>query len=335
MRKPPARTALWYTVTSSVMARNGIQFQKGLSLLDFQRLYGTEELCVAALERARWPAGFRCPRCASHDYGIVYGRRLKRYQCRSCRHQATVIAGTILQATKLPLTLWFLAFYLIGQAKTGISSLELSRHLGVNYDTAWLLHNKIMRAMTVREESYVLLGKIQMDDAYLGGERPGGKSGRGSENKVPIVAAISLNNAGHPIYTKITPVSGFTSEALAKWASQHLAPGYAVLSDGLACFRSVTTAGCSHEVVVSRGRHPKDLPEFRWINILLSNLKTSISGALHAFDFDKYAKRYLGGYCFRFNRRFEMKEMTDRIANTVCCCKPCPERALWVAEVYG
>jgi len=149
------------------MARNGIQFQKGLSLLDFQRLYGTEELCVAALERARWPAGFRCPRCASHDYGIVYGRRLKRYQCRSCRHQATVIAGTILQATKLPLTVWFLAFYLIGQAKTGISSLELSRHLGVNYDTAWLLHNKIMRAMSEREESYVLLGKIQMDDAYL------------------------------------------------------------------------------------------------------------------------------------------------------------------------
>jgi transposase-like protein len=81
------------------MARNGIQFQKGLSLLDFQRLYGTEELCVAALERARWPTGFCCPRCASHDYGIVYGRRLKRYQCRICRHQATVIAGTILQAT--------------------------------------------------------------------------------------------------------------------------------------------------------------------------------------------------------------------------------------------
>ena len=152
---------------------------------------------------------------------------------------------------------------------------------------------------------------------------------------VPIVAAISLNNAGHPIYTKITQVSGFNSEALAKWASQHLAPGCAVLSDGLACFRSVTTPGCRHEAVVSRGRHPKDLSEFRWINILLGNLKTSISGSLHAFNFDKYAQRYLGGYCSRFNRRFEMKEMTDRIANAVCCCKPCPERALRVAEVYG
>jgi len=101
------------------MARSGIQFQKGLSLPSFQRLYGTEEQCEAALEKARWPEGFRCPRCNGHEHGLVYGRRLKRYQCRSCGHQATLTAGTIMQATKLPLTTWFLAFYLIGQAKTG------------------------------------------------------------------------------------------------------------------------------------------------------------------------------------------------------------------------
>jgi transposase-like protein len=117
------------------------------------------------LEKVRWPDGFRCPRCNGQQHGLVYGRRLKRFQCRCCGHQATVIAGTILQATKLPLTTWFLAFYLIGQAKTGISSLELSRHLGVNYDTAWLLHNKILKAMSERDEVDVLRGKIQIDDA--------------------------------------------------------------------------------------------------------------------------------------------------------------------------
>ena len=317
------------------MARNSIQFQKGLSMPGFLRLYGSEAQCEAALENARWPNGFRCPSCGGHEHGLVYGRRLKRYQCRACGHQATLTAGTIMQATKLPLTAWFLAFYLIGQAKTGISSLELSRHLGVNYDTAWLLHNKILRAMSEREEAYVLRGKIQMDDAYLGGERPGGKAGRGSENKVPIVAAISLNEAGHPVHAKITPVSGFSSAALAEWASKHLAAGCAVLSDGLACFRSVITAGCSHVAMVTGGKHPDELPEFRWINILLGNLKTSFSGTFHAFNFDKYARRYLGGFCFRFNRRFVLAGMTERIANAVCCCKPCPERALRVAEAYG
>jgi hypothetical protein len=175
---------------------------------------------------------------------LVYGRRLKRYQCRSCGHQATLTAGTIMQATKLPLTTWFLAFYLIGQAKTGISSLELSRHLGVNYDTAWLLHHKILRAMADREDVYLLRGKVQIDDSYLGGELPGGKAGRGSDNKIPIVAAVSLNEASHPIHARITAVSGFSSEAIAEWAKRHLAPGSKVLSDGLACFRAVTTAGC-------------------------------------------------------------------------------------------
>ncbi len=107
------------------MARSSIQFQKGLSLPSFQLPHGTEEQCEAALENARWPDGFRCPRCNGNEHGLDYGRRLKRYQCRSCGHQATLTAGTIMQA-KLPLTTWFLGFYLIGQAKTGISSLELS-----------------------------------------------------------------------------------------------------------------------------------------------------------------------------------------------------------------
>ncbi len=63
------------------------------------------------------------------------------------------------------------------------------------------------------------------DDAYLGGERTGGKVGRGSENKIPIVAAISLNETGHPIHSKIIPVTGFSLEAVGTWAREHLAPG--------------------------------------------------------------------------------------------------------------
>jgi hypothetical protein len=192
-----------------------------------------------------------------------------------------------MQATKLLLTTCFQAFYLIGQTKTGISSLELSRHLGVKYDTAWLLHNKILRAMTDREDAYVLRGEIQMDDAFLGGERPGGKAGRGSENKIPIVAAVSLSEAGHPIHAEITPVAGFSSEAVGAWARENLAPGCAVISDGLAGLRSVTTAGSSHEAIVTGGKHPNDLPQFRWNNTLLGNLKTSLSGTFHAFNFDK------------------------------------------------
>lgn len=96
------------------------------------------------------------------------------------------------------------------------------------------MHHKLMLAMAAREGRYVLCGDVQVDDAYLGGERTGGKVGRGSENKVPFVAAVSLTEAGHPLRVKLNPVPGFTLKAIADWAKSHLAPGSAVSSDGLA-----------------------------------------------------------------------------------------------------
>jgi len=111
--------------------------------------------------------------------------------------------------------------------------------------------------------------------------------------------------------------------------------GRHVLSHGLVCFRAVSTANCHHQAVVTGGKHPNDLPQFLWINTLLGNAKTSLGGTFHAFNFDKYARRNLGGYCFCFNRRFSMGTMTDRIANSVCCCMPCREGDLRVAEACG
>jgi hypothetical protein len=138
--------------------------------------------------------------------------------------QTSRIAGTLFQGTHLALTLWFLALDLISQAKTGLSALALQRPLGVSYPTAWLIQHKIMQAMTERDAQYTRCGAVRVDDAYLGGERVGGKAGRGSENKVPFVAAVSLNTEGHPLYTKMIPVPGFTGTALTDWAKAALAP---------------------------------------------------------------------------------------------------------------
>ena len=146
---------------------------------------------------------------AWRQYGFIYRRRHKRYQCRNCRHQATLTAGTIIEATKLPPTTWCLAFYLVKQAKTGISSLALMRHLGVNHLTASLIHNKIVKAMSEQEDDFVLRGKAQVDDAYLDGEHCGGKLGLGSENNVPIVASVLVDDAGHPQHVKLATLTTF------------------------------------------------------------------------------------------------------------------------------
>lgn len=316
------------------MAMNRIQFQAGLSLPEFLKDFGTEAQCEQALEAARWPEGFHCPRCAVTAHYILRDGIRKVFQCLGCRHQASLIAGTVFQGTKLSLTTWFLAIYLISQAKTGLSALALKRHLGVSYPTAWLIHHKLMQAMADREERYVLEGKVQVDDAYLGGERAGGKVGRGSENKVPFIAAVSLTAEDRPLRVRLTPVPGFTLKAVAAWAKDHLAPGSAVLSDGLACFGAVTDAGCTHHPTVMAGRKPKDVPEFKWINTVLGNLKTSLSGCYHAFDFRKYAARYLAAFCYRFNRRFDLRTLHQRLPVAAATATPRPMRSIRLADVH-
>lgn len=314
------------------MAMNRIQFQPGLSMPAFLKGYGTQAQCEQALEAARWPDGFRCPRCAGEAHCVLHGGSRKVFQCSACRHQASLIAGTVFQGTKLPLTTWFLAIYLISQAKTGLSSLALMRQLGVSYPTAWLIHHKLMQTMANRDERYVLEGKVQVDDAYLGGERTGGKAGRGSENKIAVVAAVSLTEENHPLRVRLTPVPGFTLNAVAAWAKDYLAPGSVVCSDGLSCFAAVTEAGCTHRPTVMAGRKPREVPEFKWINTVLGNLKTSLSGCYHAFNFRKYAARYLAAFCYRFNRRFDLRTLHQRLLIAAAGSAPQPLRSIRLAE---
>jgi hypothetical protein len=153
----------------------------------------------------------------------------------------------------------------------------------MSYPTAWLNHHKLMHVIADRKERYVLAGNVQVDDAYLGGERTGSKGGWGSENKVPLVAAVSLTVENHPLPVSLTPVGGFTREAVSAWAKHHIAPGSAVFSDELACFGAGKEAGRTHHPTIMAGRKPKDVPDFNWINTILGNLKTSLSGCFHAF----------------------------------------------------
>ena len=310
------------------MAMNRVQFQPGLSLPAFLEQFGTEAQCEAALEKARWPEGFRCPRCGHAEHYVLHVGAHQTFQCQTCPTQTSLIAGTLFQSTHLALTVWFLAIYLVSEAKTGLSALALKRQLGVSYPTAWLMQQKLMQTMAERDAQYTLGGQVQADDAYLGGELAGGKAGRGSENKVPFVAAVSLNAAGHPVYAKMVPVPGFTRKALADWASATLRPGCQVISDGLACFAGVTDAGCAHQVVIVGGRKPKDLPEFNWVNTVLGNLKTSFGGAYHAFDFAKYGARYLAAFAYRFNRRFHLETLPMRLLAAAASIGPRPE--LWL-----
>lgn len=199
-------------------------------------------------------------------------------------------------------------------------SAALQRSTG--YPTVWRMHHIQTQPMAERESCYTLAGHVQVDDAYLGRKRHGGKAGCCSEYKMPFVGANSLDEQAHPVYAKLLTVPGFTSQAIVDWARTVLRPRICMLSDGLTCFNSVTEAGCHHE----------NLPESQWVNIVLGNFKTSLSGAYHAFKFAKYVPHYLANVAYRFNRKFNLRDLPVRLLSLAVHSGSRMERWLRLAD---
>ena len=315
------------------MARNTVQFQKGLSEPAFARQFGTEEQCRAVVIAARWPDGFACPVCGGRAHSVVKTRGL--FQCTACRRQTSPIAGTIFASTKLALRTWFRAIYHMTQTKQGISSIELGRRLGVTQTTAWKVKHKLAQVMMERDASKQLTGRVEIDDAYLGGERTGGKRGRGAAGKTPFVAAVETTPDGKPVSIKLRRVDGFSNQALSVFAKRCLGSTCTVVSDGLKCFARVTDAGCTHQpTVTGGGAASARKPAFKWVNTALGNIKAAIVGTYRAID-SKHVPRYLAEFEYRFNRRYDLAAMLPRLCWAGVRTPPMPYRLLKLAEVYA
>src|SRR3954447_5141350 len=239
------------------VAKNIVQFQKGLSEAAFRSQYGTEEQCRAALFSWRWPQGFVCPKCSETHAVVLRTRPI--HQCSTCRRQVSLIAGTIFHATKLPLTTWFAAIYQLTQSKNGLSSLELARRLGVSHYTAWKIQHKLMQVMLERDQDKPLTGeRIEVDDAYIGGERSGGKRGRGSAGKTPFVAAVETTAKGKPVRVKFSRVAAGSRSKAGRCATCAL-PARSTATASTPSAASGTSAvaiGRSSRVPARRGSGP-------------------------------------------------------------------------------
>lgn len=314
------------------MARNKIQFQSGLSLPVFLSQFGTEEQCRQVLFNLRWPKGFVCPLCQHSGYCELKSRKL--FQCNRCRSQLSVTAGTIFDSTKLPISTWFMGIYFMTQSKVSVSALSLSRTLGVSYNTALLMKHKLQQVMKERDDSTPLTRFVQIDDAYWGGKKRDGIRGRGATGKIPFVAAVSSNKEGHPDQIRFTQVASFSKEAIKSWSQEHLSPGCKVVSDGLNCFTAIKEAGFNHTAIITGGGpNSVTIPEFKWVNTIISNVKNAMQGIFHAIS-EKHFSRYLAEFCYRFNRRYDLGSMISRLCYVALRTQPISQKELRVAELY-
>jgi transposase-like protein len=286
--------------------------QEKITLLRFQKVYSSEEVCRKHLFNIRWADGFKCPHCGHTEYYNHFTRNL--YQCKNCGYQASVTAGTVMHKTHIALMKWFWAIFLASHDKRGISAVRLQEELGISYPSAWLLLHKIRKAMGDRDAHYQLAGLVEVDDAYFGGPKSGGKRGRGTE-KAKVLVAVSLNEKGKPQFVKMAITDNVASEALISFTGKNIAEGSIIRSDAYRSYgKAFSESTYQHQPIKY---DPQESPEhLRWLHTVVSNAKRFILGTYHGLD-ETHFQAYLDEFCFRINRRFFTSQLFDRL---LCAC---------------
>ena len=298
---------------------------RGLSEAQFREAYGTEEQCRAVVEKLRWPAGLRLPglrrlrgQVAEHPAedpvpGLpAPGLAHRRHHLP--RHQAAaddVVPGHVADRDRQERDQ-------LGRARAPARD-QADQRLG--------LKQKIMAVMAGREDSKRLDGRVEMDDVYLGGHRPG-KRGRGAAGKQPFVAAVSTTDDRRPRKIKLLPVKGFRKKEIRKLVAEHLASTSRLVTDGLRCWTAATEAGLEHTAIVTgSGKRAAGWSPFKWVNTTLGNVKAAITGTYRYVSPD-HAGRYLASFAWRFNRRFQLASLIPRLVHSAVRTAPLPYRQL-------
>jgi transposase-like protein len=286
--------------------------QESLSLLALQKKFRTEKACQKHLFELRWPQGYRCPRC-QHDQAYFHRQR-HLYACKACGYQTSLTAGTIFHKTRTPLRKWFWMIFLMGRQKSGVSMLSLQRLLEIRtYKTVWVMGHKIRQAMAARDADYQLAGLIEVDDTYIGGPKPG-KRGRGAGGKSKVVVAVETPG-DKPRFAAMRQVPKVGAAEIAGVVRECLEAEAIARTDGWRAYRIIASLPQRHEpVVTGSGKNAGRL--FPWVHTLIADVKGNIRGVYHGVS-DKHLPRYLGEFCYRFNRRFWEPQMFNRMV-TAC-----------------
>jgi transposase-like protein len=283
----------------------------------FLKRFGSDAKCRAYLVRARWPAGFCCTGCG-HDQAWSHKKRLIE-ECTACGKQHSILAGTLFEQTKTGLARWFLAIYLVTSSKGGISAMELQRQMGFgSYQTAWSWLHKIRKAM-VRPDRQPLSARVEADETYVGGPRPG-TSGRGAGGKTTVAGAVESGRGkarGRRLgRLRLAVGPDVSAKSLQGFLGQNVARPATVSTDGWSGYGGLDAAGYAHErlnLAASWGDAALRLPA---IHLVFGLTKRWLLGTHHGAVSKKHLAAYLDEFVFRFNRR-TARSIAHRFARVI------------------
>ena len=272
---------------------------------EFLDWFGSEDACLAFLEKLRWPDGFVCPGCGS--VGAPYRSSRVRLMCRDCARQTTVTAGTIFDKTRTPLRVWLAAAWYLTNQKQGVSALGLQRVLGLgSYETAWAMLHRFRRAM-VRPERERLKGMVEVDETYLAltdRENPISAVGRKSNtSKVLVAIAVELHEPKGFGRIRLRRIDNDAESCVVPFVQDSIEPGAQVRTDGSAAYRSLTDLGYAHQRRVMLGSDTPAHVSMAGVHRVAALIKRWMLGTHHGSVQPEHLDAYLDEFVFRFNRR--------------------------------
>jgi hypothetical protein len=295
------------------------------SLIEFQVRFESEAACAKYLFERRWPDGFVCPVCGG---GRAWSLKTKpfTYQCAACGRQTSVTAGTIMHASKLALTTWFWAAFLMATHSNGISALQLQSQLGLgSYRTAWMLCAKLRRAM-VDPDREPLCGLVEADETLIPFRTkndpivvPAGRSGVG---KMLVAGAVEVDG-GIPRRARLKVIEGFGKTPIHAFVLGAVAPATRLVTDDWPSYRDIPEIKHKAITVGPMAAHIV-LP---WTHRLFSNLKRWGLGVYHGLR-RANLQHYLDEFVFRFNRRRTRHAAFDTLLRIGARAAPTPYHVL-------
>jgi transposase-like protein len=291
------------------------------SLVQFQRLFPDDEACARYLEGAKWPRGFECPHCGTKGEPFRFEARPHVLRCKSCKRDVSLKAGSVLEGSHTPLTIWFWGAYLMSSLTPGMSALQFQRQVGLTrYETAYQIFQKL-RAGMVRPDRDKIGGNlarkdhVEVDETWIGGSTRG--EGRGVHDQTLVIGAVEVRQrppkkgdkperkggryAGR---LRLEALPDRTAKSLCGFVENAVEPGAIIITDAAPSYHGLEKLGYAHLPVVE-ANDPKIAEEYLpIIHLAFSNLKSWLRGTHHGVS-AKHLQAYLNEYTFRFNRRFD------------------------------